>query len=257
MWELLRRFHEILGLEPLNFDELEAELISPWFESLSQHGSRERDSPGGQAVSADGSSILSEHTSPSSSEIARPEGNTFIEMQSAAMKEEAHASIASSTYTKCTGTSLRRAHISLLDVLVSELQIKVAALVDPSIDAESKSRRGRRRDVDSSILAIRPKLNLLPINELTWPELARRYILAVLSMDGNPDSAENVIRECGKVFRCLQGDGGVLCGSLVGVAGIEADALVSSFADVLCIFLLFQMFLSRSLFCHIVCYMSA
>ncbi|KMS95784.1 hypothetical protein BVRB_005110 [Beta vulgaris subsp. vulgaris] len=226
VWELLRRFHEILGLEPLNFDELEAELISPWFESLSQHGSRERDSPGGQAVSADGSSILSEHTSPSSSEIARPEGNTFIEMQSAAMKEEAHASIASSTYTKCTGTSLRRAHISLLDVLVSELQIKVAALVDPSIDAESKSRRGRRRDVDSSILAIRPKLNLLPINELTWPELARRYILAVLSMDGNPDSAENVIRECGKVFRCLQGDGGVLCGSLVGVAGIEADALL-------------------------------
>lgn len=97
-------------------------------------------------------------------------------------------------------------------------------MVDPSIDTESKSRRGRRRDVDSSILAIRPKLNLLPINELTWPELARRYILSVLSMDGNLDSAENGIRECGKVFCCLQGDGGVLCGSLVGVAGIETDA---------------------------------
>ncbi|XP_021866769.2 methyl-CpG-binding domain-containing protein 9 isoform X2 [Spinacia oleracea] len=226
VWELLRRFHEILGLELLNFDELEAELISPWFESFFLHGARERDSPGDQAVSADESSILSEHTSSSSSETAPPEENRFVEMQSAAMREEADASLAMSTYSKCTGISLRRAHISLLDVLVSELQIKVAAMVDPSIDTESKSRRGRRRDVDSSILAIRPKLNLLPINDLTWPELARRYILAAMSMDGNLDSTENGIRECGRVFRCLQGDGGVLCGSLVGVAGIEADALL-------------------------------
>ncbi|XP_021717036.1 methyl-CpG-binding domain-containing protein 9-like [Chenopodium quinoa] len=225
VWELLRRFHEIMGLEPVNFDELETELISSWFESLSHHGFRERDSLGDHAV--DGSSILSEHTSSSSSEIAcPPDENKFIEMQSAAVREEVHASQVSCTNSKCAGVSLKRAHISLLDVLVSELQIKVAAMVDPSIDTESKSRRGRRRDVDSSILAIRPKLNLLPINELTWPELARRYILAVLSMDGNLDSAENVIRECGKVFRCLQGDGGVLCGSLVGVAGIEADALL-------------------------------
>ncbi|KAL2897053.1 Methyl-CpG-binding domain-containing protein 9 [Bienertia sinuspersici] len=225
VWELLRRFHEVLGLEPQNFDELEVELISPWFESLSQHGSCERDSPVVQAVSANGSSIVSEHTS-SSSDIAWSEENRFIEMQSTSMREEAHARLALSTDNNCNGISLRKAHISLLDVLVSELQIKVAAMVDPSIDAESKSRRGRRRDVDSSILAIRPKLNLLPINELTWPELARRYILAVLSMDGNPDCAETGIRECGKVFRCLQGDGGVLCGSLVGVVGIEADALL-------------------------------
>ncbi|XP_057523445.1 methyl-CpG-binding domain-containing protein 9 isoform X2 [Amaranthus tricolor] len=226
VWELLRRFHEILGLESLKFDELEEELINPWFESLSMHVSCERDSPGGQIVSADGSSILSEHTSASSSEVAHPGENGFVEMQSASLREDANANQALSTYRKCTGISLRRAHISLLDVLVSELQIKVAAMVDPSIDAESKSRRGRRRDVDSSILAIRPKLNLLPINELTWPELTRRYILSVLSMDGNLDSADTVMRECGKVLRCLQGDGGVLCGSLVGVAGIEADALL-------------------------------
>jgi hypothetical protein len=67
---------------------------------------------------------------------------------------------------------------------------------------------------------------MLPINELTWPELARRYILAFLSMDGNLESAEITARESGKVFRCLRGDGGLLCGSLTGVAGMEADALV-------------------------------
>lgn len=46
---------------------------------------------------------------------------------------------------------------------------------------------------------------MLPVNEteLTWPELARRYVLSLLSMDG-----------------------GLLCGSLTGVAGMEADSMV-------------------------------
>lgn len=219
VWELLRRFHEILSLEPLDFDKMEEELISPWFKSLSDHGRCETITHGGP----DGSSVLSEQTSSSSSEADQPEENRFIRMDPAVMSEEARRQ-AFSAYSKCACLSLRRAHIALLDVLVSELQIKVAAVVDPSIDGEAKSRRGRRKDVDSSILAIRPKLNLLPINELTWPELARRYTLALLSMDGNLDLAETGAGECGKVFRCLQGDGGVLCGSLIGLAGIEADA---------------------------------
>ncbi|KAJ8434572.1 hypothetical protein Cgig2_012615 [Carnegiea gigantea] len=219
VWELLRRFHEILSLEPLDFNKMEEELISPWFKSFSDHGPCETISQGGP----DGSSVRSEQTSSSSSEADQPEENRFIRMEPAVMSEEAHRQ-ALSTYSNCACLSLRRAHIALLDVLVSELQIKVAAVVDPSIDGEPKSRRGRRKDVDSSILAIRPKLNLLPINELTWPELARRYTLALLSMDGNLDLAETGMGECGKVFRCLQGDGGVLCGSLIGLAGIEADA---------------------------------
>ncbi|KAJ4892633.1 Uncharacterized protein Rs2_19427 [Raphanus sativus] len=46
---------------------------------------------------------------------------------------------------------------------------------------------------------------MLPVNEteLTWPELARRYVLSLLSMDG-----------------------GLLCGSLTGVAGMEADSML-------------------------------
>lgn len=131
------------------------------------------------------------------------------------------------SYSRCSGVVLTKAHSSLLEVLIAELQSKVAALVDPNFDSgESKPRRGRKKDADNSIPHKRGKLNMLPINELTWPELARRYILAFLSMDGILDSPEITARESGRVFRCLQGDGGVLCGSLTGVAGMEADALV-------------------------------
>lgn len=143
------------------------------------------------------------------------------------MKEAARAKLASVTYSRCNGFALTKIHNSLIRVLISELQSKVAAIIDPNFDTgESKSKRGRKKDTDHWIAAIRTKINILPLNELTWPELVRRYILAVLSMDGRLDSADITTRESGKVFRCLQGDGGVLCGSLTGVAGIEADALV-------------------------------
>ncbi|PQP92378.1 methyl-CpG-binding domain-containing protein 9 [Prunus yedoensis var. nudiflora] len=148
-------------------------------------------------------------------------------METGAMKEAAQAKLASVTYSRCSGIALTKAHASLLRVLIGELQSKVAALVDPNFDSgDVKSKRGRKKDVDSSVPVKRTKLNILPINELTWPELARRYVLAVLAMDGNLESAEITARESSKVFRCLQGDGGVLCGSLTGVAGMEADALL-------------------------------
>ncbi|GMG99338.1 hypothetical protein Nepgr_001178 [Nepenthes gracilis] len=228
VWGLLWRFHEILGLEvAIPFDELEAELISPWYESTCGHERYERDQED-QFIISHGSGDLSAQASSSSSEFDRHNefSHDFIEMENAAMREEACVRLASSTYTGCTGVVLRKAQISLLNVLVSELQLKVAALVDPTLDCgESKPRRGRRRDVASSSITRRSRLNMLPINEITWPELARRYVLAVSCMDGNLDSAEVTIRESGKILRCLQGDGGVLCGSLSGVAGIEADAL--------------------------------
>lgn len=129
----------------------------------------------------------------------------------------------------CCSVALTKVHSALLTVLIGELQSRVAGLVDPSLDGgELKPKRGKKRDVDCSVPAKRSKLNMLPVNELTWPELARRYTLAILSLDGNSDSAEVITRESGKVFRCLQGDGGLLCGSLAGIAGMEADALVRS-----------------------------
>ncbi|XP_028778610.1 methyl-CpG-binding domain-containing protein 9 isoform X2 [Neltuma alba] len=217
-WELLRRFHEILGLkEPLSLDELEKELINPWFNG-SVVGEKPEGDGGGPALTPNCEAAPA---------VSAESPHAFIQVETEAMKEAAQVKLASFTYTRCFGASLTKAHNSLLEVLIGELQSKVAALVDPNFDpGELRTRRGRRKDIDNTIPARRAKLNMLPINELTWPELARRYILAVLSMDGNLDSPEITAREGGKVFRCLQGDGGLLCGSLTGVAGMEADALL-------------------------------
>ncbi|XWS32781.1 hypothetical protein CRYUN_Cryun22dG0019000 [Craigia yunnanensis] len=232
VWELLWRFSKVMGLkEPFLANELEEELVNPWsdhsnlfhkFDSESQGSdvlSLSRiDGMGEQNVSPSGDSCMSTST-------GKP--HSFIQMETGEMMEAAQARSASLSYRRCFGVTLTKAHSSLLGVLISELQSKVAALVAPNFDSgESRSKRGRKKELDSTHPAKRVKLNVLPINELTWPELARRYVLSVLSMDGNLDSAEITARESGKVFRCLQGDGGVLCGSLTGVAGMEADALL-------------------------------
>ena len=226
------RFCEILGLkEPLSLEELEEELINPWSENSELLEKLEKEIRGSRALNSNRTDCSGGKALASSAEsgLADSQDNphAFIQMATGATKEAAQTKLASITYSRCSGVTLTKVHKSLLRVLIAELQSKVAALVDPNFDyGESKSKRGRKKDVDNSISAKRAKLNILPINELTWPELARRYILAVLSMDGNLDSAEIIARESGKVFRCLQGDGGVLCGSLTGVAAMEADALV-------------------------------
>uniref|UniRef100_A0A5B6YUQ3 Putative methyl-CpG-binding domain-containing protein 9 isoform X2 n=1 Tax=Davidia involucrata TaxID=16924 RepID=A0A5B6YUQ3_DAVIN len=232
VWEFMWRFHEILGLEePLSFEELEEELISPWSDGLNLLDKFGGEFHKSQSITSHGTDGTSRHIFSSCSEsgpaVSMENPHAFIQMETGAMKEAAQARMASITYSRCTGFTLNKVHNSLLKVLISELQSKVAAVVDPTFDTgESKSKRGKRKDADCLIAAKRTKLSMLPINELTWPELARRYILAVLSTDGNLDSAEITIRGSGKVFRCLQGDGGVLCGSLTGVAGMEADALL-------------------------------
>ncbi|XP_024180361.1 methyl-CpG-binding domain-containing protein 9 [Rosa chinensis] len=230
VWELLWRFHGILGLkEAFSLKELEDELINPWFASSDLPEKYESEIQGTKALKARKvdcrSGLVLSSSSEFSSAVSRDNPHAFIHMETGAMKEAAEAKLASVTYNRCSGIALTKAHASLLKVLIGELQSKVAALVDPNFDSgESKSKRGRKKDIDCSIPVKRSKL--LPINELTWPELARRYILAVLAMDGNLESAEITSRESSKVFRCLQGDGGVLCGSLSGVAGMEADALL-------------------------------
>ncbi|XAR65059.1 Histone acetyltransferase [Bertholletia excelsa] len=153
-------------------------------------------------------------------ELMNPWSETTIPLEEAQNKIQICDDV-----TLCTGAALRRAHSSLLKVVVGELLLKVAGFVDPNFDSgECKSRRGRKKEADNSLKKM--KFDMLQINGLTWPELARRYILVVLSLDGNIDSAEITCRESGKIFHCLQGDGGILCGSLTGVAGMEADALL-------------------------------
>ncbi|CAK7328083.1 unnamed protein product [Dovyalis caffra] len=234
VWELLCRFHEILGLKkPFSLEELEEEVINPWSNLSYLLKNFENKVCGSEVIDfhkADSRSGLNSFLCEESGmAVCGGSSHAFVNDEEFRMgvKGVGQTTVASVTHNSCGGAALTNAHSSLLGVLISELQCKVAPLVDPNFDSgESKSKRGRKKDADSSAPTRRNNLYMLPINELTWPELARRYILAILSMDGNLDSAEITTREIGRVFRCLQGDGGVLCGSLTGVAGMEADALL-------------------------------
>lgn len=220
VWEVLWRFHDILDLkEPLTLKKLEDELMNPWVYASKLAVNF------GQGLQ--GCQVLDLHSSDQGGDET-PSG-IAPGSQTGAKKESTYAKSPCIAFSTCCGIALTKVHSLLLGVLIGELQLKVAALVDPNFETgELKSKRGRKKDMESSLPAKRAKLSMLPINELTWPELARRYILAIITMDGNADSADVTSRESGKVFRCLQGDGGVLCGSLTGVAGMEADALVRS-----------------------------
>ncbi|OVA18545.1 Bromodomain [Macleaya cordata] len=232
VWELLWRFNDVLGLkEPLLFEELEGEVINPWFYGSNFLDKIEKESQENRDQALHRSHGVIGHNLSRSGEpdltLLGENSPKFIKVETVSVKEAAQDKLASNTYYRCTGVALTMAHSSLLKVLVGELQAKVAAFVDPNFDGgESKSRRGRKKDADNLTPTKKSKIDMLPINELTWPELARRYILSFLCMDGNLDSSEVTSREGIKVFRCLQGDGGMLCGSLTGVGGMEADALL-------------------------------
>ncbi|KAL0377440.1 UNVERIFIED_CONTAM: Methyl-CpG-binding domain-containing protein 9 [Sesamum radiatum] len=103
---------------------------------------------------------------------------------------------------------LSETHILMLQVLISDFPMKFE--------------NGSKRNVECLAMAKRTEMNVPPLNDLTWPELARRYVLAVLFMIADSESVE--VREDMDMFRCLHGDGGPRCGALTGVVGLEADA---------------------------------
>ncbi|KAJ8569810.1 hypothetical protein K7X08_006387 [Anisodus acutangulus] len=199
VWEFFLRFSEVLGLEaPFSFEELEEELIGPWIDKTNSIEMPTFEIQDVREIT-----------------LAR------CEMDSVSGRLGFHQSIG------FTGLLLAKIHGLLLKVLVTELVSKVAVYVDPNFGAGGfKSRRGRKKDADNLATLKKTRLDMLPINEVTWPEIARRYMLAVLSMEVNLESAEIACRESGKVFHCLHGDGGTLCGSLTGVAALEADAML-------------------------------
>lgn len=216
IWEFIWRFYEVLGLkEPLAFDELEEELINPWPCDRSQLGKTE---------CGNHQTHVTENSDLSASLYNDQGPVTFIPVESAASRQSSEIEVASQTFSKCNGVALTKAHVPLLKVLLGELQNKVVYFADPNVDAkDSRSRRGRKKDIEYPSSA---KNELLIMNELTWPELARRYVLSVLSMKGRLEERERL-----KIFRCLHGDGGVLCGSLSGVSGMEADAMLLAEAE--------------------------
>lgn len=116
-------------------------------------------------------------------------------------------------------------HMAMLKMLVEDMLAKVS-INYPSGAMESKPRKGRKKNIDVIVSGQTIKIGIFPVNEITWPELARRYILVLKSMDDNLDYLDISSHEYEKVFHCLNGNGGPLCGNLRGMAAIKADAVV-------------------------------
>lgn len=238
--EFLYRFHEILGLdEPLSFKELEQELMCPWLNCSTLTDRLGKELSGSKKASLYGNGVPDLINDPMLFSTAKfdvaihsKDLHASIPISTEEVGDEVQAKLASKNYVRYAGEALTKVHCSMLKLVITELLSKFAFIVDPNIDTgEHKSKRGKKRDAEGSVFS-RKKLSTLPVNEYTWPELARRYILAVTAMDGNVDS-EITNGESGKLFRCLQGDGGLFYGSLTGIAGMEGDALVSSILTVI------------------------
>ncbi|KAI3731469.1 hypothetical protein L1987_62657 [Smallanthus sonchifolius] len=118
-------------------------------------------------------------------------------------------------------------HMAMVKILVEDMLSKIV-INDPFNAMELKSRKTRKKnmEVKVNVHGQKSKIGIFPVNEITWPELARRYILVLLSMDDNFEDLEITGREFNEIFLCLSGNGGPLCGCLTGMAAIEADAVV-------------------------------
>ena len=239
--EFLGRFAEIIGLKELpSVEQLEDELIDPWpicanQKDIQHH--RDHTPPMNSPANVSTSYSNGESGLTTNEETA----SVFIPVETSSTSVAAQDKLAAETLGRCSGVVLPEIHLALLKVLFTELVPRVAIFVDPRIDSkESKSKRGRKRDTDT--LTRELKIDMLTANKLTWPELARRYIVAVSSLSGCMDLSDISSREGVKLFRCLQGDGGILCGALPGVVGMEKDASVRSLP---CIG-----FFCTSVFCH-------
>ncbi|XP_076947286.1 methyl-CpG-binding domain-containing protein 9-like [Bidens hawaiensis] len=117
-------------------------------------------------------------------------------------------------------------HMATVKILVENMLSKV--VVNDPFNIMEKSRKARKKnmEVKVNVHGQKSKIGIFPINEITWPELARRYILVLLSMDDSFEDLEVTSRVFNEIFLCLSGNGGPLCGSHTGMAAIEADAVV-------------------------------
>ncbi|KAK9067280.1 hypothetical protein SSX86_014606 [Deinandra increscens subsp. villosa] len=96
-------------------------------------------------------------------------------------------------------------HSVLLPELVSKLLDRIVSVVNTKLE-------------------VKVQLDMLPINELTWPEVVRRYIMAYLLMGGRLGSLKIADSNKTKLIHCLQSDCGSFSGSPTNVADIDLDA---------------------------------
>lgn len=211
-YEICLRFYEVLGLEaPVCRQVLENELMNPWIDNLKPIKRSSNDLKKKLILKPCEVNIPDDVSEDSIDATEECEGDG----------DRAEAA------SKCTGVELSKLHMAILKVMIEDMLVKVKEIFDPFGVVESKSRKGKKKDAEVAVGSKKmTNLDVFPVNEFTWPEVARRFILVALCMDGNLESSELLTHECGKVFHCLNGDGGALCGSLTGVAAMEADAMV-------------------------------
>jgi hypothetical protein len=64
------------------------------------------------------------------------------------------------------------------------------------------------------------------MNEATWPELVHQYVVTFIEVLKNGDPSGLRPKECKRLIRCLQGDGGVLFGASITIVVVENDVHV-------------------------------
>lgn len=125
-------------------------------------------------------------------------------------------------------------HILLLKLLLADLQFQITG--SPNVyKSEEPKRKGRKPLYEvpqvSQDIVVPEFPNDLPINDVTWPELLRRYLITLVEVEKYGDLTELRPEERKWLLRCLQGDGGVPCGALYTVVGVESDAQVLAEAE--------------------------
>jgi hypothetical protein len=133
--------------------------------------------------------------------------------------------------------TIARTHITLLGLLLSDLQFRINGSSNVSKSEEPK-KKGRKplHEAPQDILVDVPEFSSdLPMNEVTWPELVRRYLITLIEVEKYGDLTELKLEERKWLLRCLQGDGGVPCGAVYTVQGVESDAQVRESFNPICL----------------------
>ncbi|KAG0577270.1 hypothetical protein KC19_5G143600 [Ceratodon purpureus] len=126
-----------------------------------------------------------------------------------------------------------RTHIPLLRLVLSDLQFRIngSSNVSKSEEPKKKGRKPLHESPQETQVDVPEFSSDLPMNEVTWPELARRYMITLIEAEKYGDLTELTLDERKWLLRCLQGDGGVPCGALYTNLGAESDALVLAEAE--------------------------
>lgn len=251
VWEFLCRFSDILELKsPLTYEELETGLVNlgpPAAEDVSRENLEQvcaeaghddphkpadqwRDFCGeGTGASLEIANGLEQHTSVSVEAGGLPPSTIVQErgdLAPGSMElpgDEVSATqreVASSDGTLNDNfVMISRTHITLLKLLLADLQSRIAGPIVSK--PEEPKKKGPKPQVATTEF-----LSDLPMNEVTWPELVRRYLITLIEAEKYGDLTELAPQERKWLLRCLQGDGGIPCGALYTVVGVESDAQV-------------------------------